>query len=75
MLAGIGAPSSPVTVKVNLPVISAGVRAVVNLQILDTRKRCLGSIRGVGVLELDALDVLGVLQLVRGNQLALAVIG
>ena len=50
-------------------------QSVVNLQILDTRKRCLGSIRGVGVLELDALDVLGVLQLVRGNQLALAVIG
>ena len=54
--------------------ISRG-QSVVNLQILDTRKRCLGSIRGVGVLELDALDVLGVLQLVRGNQLALAVIG
>ena len=54
--------------------ISRG-QSVVNLQILDTRKRCLGSIRGVGVLELDALDVLGVLQLVRGNQLTLAVIG
>ena len=54
--------------------ISRG-KSVVNLQILDTRKRCLGSIRGVGVLELDALDVLGVLQLVCGNQLALAVIG
>ena len=47
-------------------------QAIRNLQVLDARKRCLGSIRGVGVLELDALDVL---QLVRGNQLALAVIG
>ena len=45
-----------------------------DLQILDAHKRCLGSIRGVGVLELDALDVLGVLQLVRSHQLALAVI-
>ena len=45
------------------------------LQVLDARKRCLGSIRGVGVLELDTLDVLGaLLQLVRGHQLALAVI-
>ena len=49
-------------------------QAVGDLQVLDAHKRCLGSIRGVGVLELDALDVLGVLQLVRGNQLALAVI-
>ena len=49
-------------------------QAVGDLQVLDARKRCLGSIRGVGVLELDTLDVLGALQLVRGHQLALAVI-
>ena len=36
-------------------------QTVVNLQILDTRKRCLSGIGGVGVLELDALDVLGIL--------------
>ena len=50
-------------------------QAVGDLQVLDARKRCLGSICGVGVLELDALDVLGALQLVRSGQLALAVIG
>ena len=49
-------------------------QAVGDLQVLDARKRGLGSIRGVGVLELDTLDVLGALQLVRGHQLALAVI-
>ena len=50
-------------------------QAVGDLQVLDARKRCLGSIRGVGVLELDVLDVLGAPQLVRSDQLALAVIG
>ena len=50
-------------------------QAVDDLQVLDAHKRCLGSIRGVGVLELDALDVLGALQLVRSDQLALAVVG
>ena len=50
-------------------------QAAGNLQILLARKRCLGSIRGVGVLELDALEVLGVLTLVRSHQLALAVVG
>ena len=49
-------------------------QAVGGLQVLDTHKRCLGGIRGVSVLELDALGILGILQLVRGNQLALAVI-
>ena len=36
-------------------------QAVGDLQVLDARKRGLGSIRGVDVLELDALDVLGIL--------------
>ena len=49
-------------------------QAVDGLQVLDTHKRCLGGIRGVSVLELDALGILGTLHLVRGNQLALAVI-
>ena len=49
-------------------------QAIRNLQILLANKRCLDSIRGVGVLELDTLDVLGALQLMRSNQLALAVI-
>ena len=49
-------------------------QTVSNLQVLDARKRRLGVFRIVGVLELDALDVLGVLQLMRSHQLALAVI-
>ena len=49
-------------------------QAIRNLQILLANERYLDSIRGVGVLELDTLDVLGALQLMRSHQLALAVI-
>ena len=50
-------------------------QAIRNLQVLLTHERCRDGRGGVGVLELNALNVLGgALQLVRSHQLALVVI-